>query len=75
MGGSSLQWERSKADASCSEKCLPKKMETSAYPLQQEPGFLLYRCSYKIEKTTGLTRDAISRAPEVDIHVLGAGLL
>lgn len=75
MGGSSLQWERSEADASCSEKCWPKKMGTSAYPLQQEPGFFLYRCSCKIEKTIGLMRDAVFRAPEVDIHVLGAGLL
>lgn len=46
-------------------------MGTSAYPLQPELGFLLYRCFCKIEKITDLIRDAVFISPEGDVHVLG----
>lgn len=49
-------------------------MGTLAYPLQPELGFLLYRCSCKIEKITDFMRDAEFISPEGDVNVLGVVL-
>lgn len=55
-------------------KILTEENGNISIPLQPELGFLLYRCSCKIEKITDLMRDAVFISPEGDVNVLGVVL-